>query len=56
MKNITNDLKMKRLSGMLNKEQLEELKNDKQKEEPCCNQCNIPMPLVCWRYKIKYTL
>ena len=26
------------------------------KEEPCCNQCNIPMPLVCWRYKIKHTL
>ena len=56
MKNITNELKMKRLSGMLNKEQLEELKNEMPKEEPCCKQCNTPMPLVCWRYKIKHTL
>ena len=24
--------------------------------EICCDQCNYPVPLLCWRYKIKYIL
>ena len=26
------------------------------KEEACCPQCVAPVPLICWRNKIKYTL
>ena len=54
---MTNDLKMQRLSKMLTPEDLEQLKNVEQpKEEACCKQCKAPVPLVCWRNKIKYTL
>jgi len=26
------------------------------KEEMCCQQCNTPVPLVCWRFTVKYFL
>ena len=29
---------------------------DLDKEEMCCQQCNTPVPLVCWRFSIKYFL
>lgn len=24
--------------------------------ENCCNQCTSPVPLLCWRYKLKFSL
>ena len=24
--------------------------------ESCCEQCSQPVPLLCWRYKVKYNL
>ena len=27
-----------------------------QSQESCCDQCNLPVPLLCWRYKIKFIL
>lgn len=47
---------MQRLSKMLTPEDLELMKSGDQREEACCKQCNAPVPLVCWRNKIKYTL
>jgi hypothetical protein len=29
---------------------------DNDKDELCCQQCNTPVPLVCWRFSIKYFL
>lgn len=56
IKTVTNDLKMTRLSKMLTPEDLEMMKSVDQKEEACCKQCIAPVPLICWRNKIKYTL
>jgi len=25
-------------------------------DENCCEQCNLPYPLLCWRYKVKFNL
>ena len=25
-------------------------------KQPCCEQCNIPVPLVCWRSKMRQHL
>ena len=25
-------------------------------KESCCDQCSMPIPLLCWRYKVKYQL
>ena len=43
---------------MLTPADLEQMQSGEQpeKEEACCKQCNAPVPLVCWRNKIKYTL
>lgn len=27
-----------------------------QNPEICCDQCNMPVPLTCWRYKFKFQL
>ena len=42
-----------RKSVNLDKQDLESLEDT---EEMCCQQCNTPVPLVCWRFSIKYYL
>ena len=27
-----------------------------QNEEMCCEQCLLPVPLLCWRYKLRFLL
>mmetsp|Transcript_13130 Transcript_13130/g.17800 ORF Transcript_13130/g.17800 Transcript_13130/m.17800 type:complete len:80 (+) Transcript_13130:503-742(+) len=24
--------------------------------ETCCGQCNLPYPLLCWRYKVRFNI
>ena len=59
------DFDTKRNNKMLEKKMIKVMKMcqneaDRQalldNQENCCNQCNLPYPLLCWRYKIRFNI
>jgi len=54
-KQITNDLQKQKLIKHMTQEEIQAIQASTTKDQ-CCSQCSLPMPLVCWRNKIRHDL
>jgi hypothetical protein len=49
-KEIKTNMQTQRLSKILTSEELKKIKE--MKVELCCDQCDLPLPLKCWRFMV----
>lgn len=54
---MANELQKQKLSKFMKEEEIKKIQDSQDaQKDVCCNQCDLPVPLVCWRNKIRHDL